>query len=448
MAPVLTDEEAALDPYKLLEVTSDANEKDIQRAYRKKSMKCHPDKNPTPEGAIQFREISVALEILTNPTKRNYVDTKLESDRKKRERYAEMDKKRKEMVDALNAREEEAKRAKVDQVKRRQQAAEEEAIQDAGRRLLEQAQKKAAAAAAAANSAQRSQQSIGSSSSYISLNGNGNAAASTSSSFSSNGVASSSRFTQQQQQQPEITPVDLTLVITLPPASSISSTEDLSKELTNKYGPISQCVFTDPPKVEGKKKKAKKGIVEFADSNWGGCWACWKDIESANGKGIGGEGAGEGAKVRWAKGEIPAWIEWAERQNKNKREAVQHETNGDGNGNGGASGTASNTQRNRNSTTSATGFTLPSQPTDPSSTATFSFDSAPDFGNPSANGNGNGNGNGISMASLLATHNAKRSEDDERRRKAQEFESMTLLRMRQLERDRLEEQIRRDEGDD
>ncbi|WVQ98231.1 hypothetical protein IAU59_005354 [Kwoniella sp. CBS 9459] len=436
MAPVLNEEEAALDPYKLLDLTSDANEKDIQRAYRKKSLKCHPDRNPTPEAAIQFREISVALEILINPAKRSYVDNKLESDRKKRERYAEMDKKRKEMVDALNAREEEAKRAKVDLVKRRQQAAEEEAIQDAGRRLLEEAQRKAmAAAAAAASSSQRLQN--GSSSSYPAANGN----AAASSSSTGNGAASGSRSSQQKQhqrqQQPEITSVDLTLVITLPPTSTISSNEDLSKEVTSRYGPIAQCVFTDPPKVEGKKKKAKKGIVEFAESNWGGCWACWKDIESANGKGVGGDGG----KVRWAKGELPAWIEWAERQ----RQDGGHGAVSSGNG----QGPTINTQTNGSRSAAPSGFTLPTRSADPSSsTPTFSFDSAPSFETAPDLGTANGNGNGISMASLLANHNAKRSEVDERRRKAQEFESMTLLRMRQLEREKLEEQIRADEGDD
>ena len=48
---------------------------------------------------VVFRQISVALEILSDPAKRNYLDTRLESDRRKKERYAEMDKKRKAMVD-------------------------------------------------------------------------------------------------------------------------------------------------------------------------------------------------------------------------------------------------------------------------------------------------------------------------------------------------------------
>jgi DnaJ family protein C protein 17 len=46
-----------------------------------------------------FRKISLALSILTDSAKRTYIDTRLEADRKKRERYAEMNKKQKEMVD-------------------------------------------------------------------------------------------------------------------------------------------------------------------------------------------------------------------------------------------------------------------------------------------------------------------------------------------------------------
>jgi DnaJ-domain-containing protein 1 len=44
MAPILSDEELALDPYALLGVTPDATEKQISTAYRQQSLKCHPDR--------------------------------------------------------------------------------------------------------------------------------------------------------------------------------------------------------------------------------------------------------------------------------------------------------------------------------------------------------------------------------------------------------------------
>ena len=44
MAPLLSEEEAALDPYALLGITTDASEKDVRRAYKFQSLKYHPDK--------------------------------------------------------------------------------------------------------------------------------------------------------------------------------------------------------------------------------------------------------------------------------------------------------------------------------------------------------------------------------------------------------------------
>lgn len=49
--------------------------------------------------AVIFHQLSLCLGIFQDQAKRNYVDNKLETDRKKKERYAEMDKKRKAMVD-------------------------------------------------------------------------------------------------------------------------------------------------------------------------------------------------------------------------------------------------------------------------------------------------------------------------------------------------------------
>lgn len=217
MPPILSEEESALNPYALLGIEAGATIKEAERAFRKKSLKYHPDKvrfrafmfhschvlmnllhrtlrlklvchicvnvtnmkKLTSFGiAVIFHQLSLSLGIFQNQAKRNYVDSKLESGRKKKQRYAEMDKKRKAMVDvrflffififyffasgwslismtiqALAAREEEAKKQKVEHVKRRQQQADEEAIKDAGRRMLEEAQKRAAAVAAAATAA-------------------------------------------------------------------------------------------------------------------------------------------------------------------------------------------------------------------------------------------------------------------------------------------------------
>lgn len=44
MPPLLSEEESALDPYTLLNISSTATEKDVRKAYRQKSLKYHPDR--------------------------------------------------------------------------------------------------------------------------------------------------------------------------------------------------------------------------------------------------------------------------------------------------------------------------------------------------------------------------------------------------------------------
>jgi curved DNA-binding protein CbpA len=54
--------------YQILGVTSNASQKEINQAYHKKAMKCHPDKNPS--DAKQFILLKEAHETLSDPEKR------------------------------------------------------------------------------------------------------------------------------------------------------------------------------------------------------------------------------------------------------------------------------------------------------------------------------------------------------------------------------------------
>jgi molecular chaperone DnaJ len=63
------------DYYELLEIARDASQEEIKKAYRKKAIKFHPDKNPgDPEAEKRFKEISEAYEVLSDEKKRQTYD--------------------------------------------------------------------------------------------------------------------------------------------------------------------------------------------------------------------------------------------------------------------------------------------------------------------------------------------------------------------------------------
>lgn len=61
---------AGKDYYKILSVSKSASASEIKKAYRKLSLKYHPDKNSAPDAADKFAEISVAYDVLSDPEKR------------------------------------------------------------------------------------------------------------------------------------------------------------------------------------------------------------------------------------------------------------------------------------------------------------------------------------------------------------------------------------------
>lgn len=62
--------------YELLEVSPNCNDSDLKKAYRKMSIKWHPDKNPNSveEATKKFQEISESFSILSDPEKRKIYD--------------------------------------------------------------------------------------------------------------------------------------------------------------------------------------------------------------------------------------------------------------------------------------------------------------------------------------------------------------------------------------
>ena len=63
------------DYYEVLEGTKTATVEEIKKAYRKKAIQYHPDKNPgDKEAEEKFKEAAEAYDVLSNPDKRSRYD--------------------------------------------------------------------------------------------------------------------------------------------------------------------------------------------------------------------------------------------------------------------------------------------------------------------------------------------------------------------------------------
>ena len=145
MAPKMSERLRSMDLYALLGVDIDATEKQLKKAYRKRSLLCHPDKNPdNPKAEEEFNDLKQAYDLLCDEQLRKAYDQVLKARKASEVRNRQLDAKRKKLKDELEAREAAAAAGVFKQkseAERRE--AEIQRLRKEGQRLLEEEQEKA-----------------------------------------------------------------------------------------------------------------------------------------------------------------------------------------------------------------------------------------------------------------------------------------------------------------
>ena len=70
--------------YEILGISEKATAEEIKKAYRKKALAFHPDKNPSPDAGEKFKAINEANQVLSDAQKRAEYDASLARERNKK----------------------------------------------------------------------------------------------------------------------------------------------------------------------------------------------------------------------------------------------------------------------------------------------------------------------------------------------------------------------------
>ncbi|AEO69492.1 a2710008-6f4f-4e4e-ac1a-a3f749e2d085 [Thermothielavioides terrestris] len=102
------------DLFALLATDATASESDIRRAFRRKALTAHPDKAGDAYDPALYERLERARDVLLNPEAREAYDSGMRAVLQKKAQLEQMTLKRRQLVEELERREEEAKRAKTD----------------------------------------------------------------------------------------------------------------------------------------------------------------------------------------------------------------------------------------------------------------------------------------------------------------------------------------------
>lgn len=270
-----------VDYYALLGIEATATSAEIRKAYRQKSLKVHPDRNPDdPQAAALFHELSIAADVLSDPTQRASFDALLTARNARKARFAALDNKRKALAEDLEAREREFKKQKAGEATEAQRKRQElERLKEEGRRLREMKTNEANAGEQARQQKEEAERRRAREEGAAAMNG---------------GPAS----------VVELGPLDKTLRIkwqkSVHPA--LGSVEALTTFFRTALAPhdpdLDSVVLSSKTLAQPSKGKFGSGVVAFRSLS--------AAVRAVKGKAADSEGLWRGFEVDWAAGQPPA----------------------------------------------------------------------------------------------------------------------------------------------
>ncbi|KAL0639638.1 hypothetical protein Q9L58_001203 [Maublancomyces gigas] len=220
----------------------------LRKAFRKQSLKWHPDKNPDPSAAETFHLLSIAYDVLSDPGTRAAYDNARNARLAKKRRHEAFDLNRRRMQEDLERREGQAKRTRTDA----------DDAEDAFRRQMSKLQ---AEGATLRHKREEALRTAAKEAEAAESNGDGGgeedavaAATAPAAAAVRGGAVGKSRFSE----------LDRTLRVRWKRRNNDAITAAHLRTLFSRFGPVQDCVVpSDSPKPGSKEKKLKTALLVF-----------------------------------------------------------------------------------------------------------------------------------------------------------------------------------------